>query len=34
MHNTCEYDYEETTIGFNSKYLLDIASVIESKDIQ
>ena len=29
-----KYDYEEITIGFNSKYLLDIASVIESKNIQ
>ena len=29
-----KYDYEEITIGFNSKYLLDIASVIESKDIK
>ena len=29
-----KYDYEEITIGFNSKYLLDIASVIESKDLQ
>ena len=28
-----KYDNDEITIGFNSKYLLDIASVIENKDM-
>tara|TARA_A100001011_G_C14221985_1_gene804821 strand:+ start:325 stop:1440 length:1116 start_codon:yes stop_codon:yes gene_type:complete len=29
-----KYNNEEIVIGFNSKYLLDIASVIENKDLQ